>query len=277
MVLFPFKLKVTMQNNYLTPILGNSTKSSIIQILTEKPLTLKEIQHQLERISSKPITYQATHKATTEMINDEILTKTANKKIEISKDWIYNLENFTKSLKSLNNQAGLVTVYCYDSFGKFVSAIIRFVHDAPNEKKLEGVCLTKHAWPPIGLSKQDYELLTKLLSETKYYDVSTRKSPLGEAFAKTLEKMGKTVKVGSKLNNQLDFICKGDDTFEVSFEKDLQDQMERIFKKHKTLDENAINDVLMNIMTKKTLIKIIHTHSSEYAKELREKVLKEFN
>ena len=264
-----------MQNTYLTPILGNSTKSSIIQILTEKPLTLKEIQYQLGKNNPKPITYQATPKATTEMIKDEILQKNG-REIQINKDWAYAIENFAKSIKTENPQTDTTAVYCYDTFGKFASAIIRFVHDAPNENKLEGVCLTKHAWPPIGLSKQDYDLLTKLLSETKYYDVSTRKSPLGKAFAKTLEKMGKTVKVGSKLNNQLDFICKGDDIFEVSFEKDLQDQMERIFKKHKTLDENAINDILKNIMTKKTTIRIMHTHSPSYAKELRKKVLGEF-
>ena len=116
-----------------------------------------------------------------------------------------------------------------------------------------------------------------LLKETKYYDVSSCDTPLDYAFAKTLEKMGKTVKVGSKLKITLDAICKGDHLFEVSFTKELEDTLERIFNTHKIIDENTMDDIQKNVIVKKTAIRIIHTNSKEQAEIFRKKVLAEFN
>ena len=186
------------------------------------------------------------------------------------------MEELAKLVQKNVNEKDIVKVYNYDTFGEFVSAIIRLVHDAPNPENLPGVCITKHAWPPIGLSKQDYELLLELLSKTKYHDISTKNTPLGKAFAKTLEKMGKKVIVGSKLTSPLDFICTGNDIFEVVFDESIQKELDRIFNQYKTLDENAINDVLQNIITKPAPIKIIHTNSEKYAKKLQDKIMKEF-
>ena len=90
------------------------------------------------------------------------------------------------------------------------------------------------------------------------------------------KKWVKKVIVGSKLTSPLDFICTGNDVFEVVFDDSIQKELDRIFNQHKTLDENAINDVLQNIITKPTQIKIIHTNSEKYAKNLREKIMKEF-
>ena len=254
---------------------NNTTKAAILETLIEKPLTQKELHNRVQKNGQNSITYQATHKATQEMITDQILSK-QDKLLKINKEWIHKLEGFTQTLKDKPTDPEQTSVYEYDSFGKFVSAIIKFVHDAPNPEKLPGVCITKNAWPPIGLSKEDYELLNELLKETKYYDISTKNTPLGKAFAKTLEKMGKEVKVGSKLSTHLDFICKGNDIFEVAFDDELQKELNRIFTQHKTLDENAINDILQNIITKPSRIKIIHTTSPTYANELRKKILKEF-
>jgi hypothetical protein len=150
------------------------------------------------------------------------------------------------------------------------------VHDAPNPENHPGVCITKHAWPPIGLSKHDCELLTELLAKTQYHDISTKNTPLGKAFAKTLEKMGKKVIVGSKLSHPMDFICTGNDVFEVIFDEKTQEELDRIFCQHKKLDENAITDILQNIITKPSQIRILHTNSQKYAQELREKIMREF-
>lgn len=265
-----------METGKIAPLLEtNSTKSLIIKILSEnQSLSLKELHAKLQK--QKQLSYQATHKAVSEMVNEKILLKTMKTKYEINKDWAHQLEELAKLVQKNTNTKDIVKVYNYDTFGEFVSAIIRLVHDAPNPEKLPGVCITKHAWPPIGLSKQDYELLHELLAQTKYHDISTKDTPLGKAFAKTLEKMGKKVIVGSKLTSPLDFICTGNDVFEVVFDDSIQKELDRIFNQHKTLDENAINDVLQNIITKPTQIKIIHTNSEKYAKNLRTKIMKEF-
>ncbi|MGI6589914.1 MAG: hypothetical protein ACOX1V_04625 [Candidatus Iainarchaeum sp.] len=265
-----------METSALAPIIDkNSTKALIVQVLSEKPLlTLKELHAQLEK--QKQLSYQATHKAVNEMIIEGILLKRDDKKYEINKAWATQLEEIAKLLQKNSKSKDYVQIYVYETFEKFVTGIIRLVHDAPNPKKLPGVCITKHAWPPIGLSKQDYELLLELLTQTEYYDISTKDTPLGKAFAKTLEKMGKNVIVGSKITSPLDFICTGNDVFEVVFEESVQKELDRIFNQYKTLDENAINDVLQNIITKPTQIKIIHTNSENYAQKLRKKILKEF-
>ncbi|MCX6804186.1 MAG: hypothetical protein NTY48_06510 [Candidatus Diapherotrites archaeon] len=268
-----------MQPSTLAPIFGNNTtKAAIIQSLSEKALTLKELHRQVQKVTNKSITYQALHKATKEMITDEILEK-IGKEITINKEWIEKVDDFVKNIKDSKAEVkgdSITRVYPYNTFGKFASAIIKLVHDAPNPEKKPGVCITKHAWPTLGLSKTDYDNLHELLKEVKYYDVTTRDTLLDRAFAKTLEKMGKMVKVGSKLEITLDTLCTGDSLFEVVFEKSFSDTIDKIFKKYAVINEDAINDILKNVVAKKTTIKIIHTLSTQQATEIREKILAEF-
>ena len=56
------------------PLIGliGSTKAQIIECLEEKHLTIKELHAKLKS-QGKNISYQATHKAITEMIKEEVL------------------------------------------------------------------------------------------------------------------------------------------------------------------------------------------------------------
>lgn len=265
-----------------TPILDtNSTKSAIVTILGQgAPLSLKQLNAEIQKQTNKQITYQATHKTVKKLLEEKVLQKTSEKKYTINKGWIYNTEVLLKTMKDnidSKNEYEKVSIYTFDTYGKFASAIIQLVHDAPNPDKKIGACLAKHSWPTIGLSKTDYELLLELLTTAQYYDVITSKTPLDEDFGKTLAQMGKTVKVGSKITAKYDKFCAGDDLFEVDFGNEVDKELDRIFKKHQKLDDSTINDLLKNLIAKKSEIRIIHTKSKNKSDLFRRQILKEFN
>ena len=74
-----------METGKIAPLLEtNSTKSLIIKILSEnQPLSLKELHAKLQK--QKQLSYQATHKAVSEMVNEKILLK-MKAKYEINKE-----------------------------------------------------------------------------------------------------------------------------------------------------------------------------------------------
>ena len=74
-----------METSKIAPLLEtNSTKSLIIKILSEnQPLSLKELHAKLQK--QKQLSYQATHKAVSEMVNEKILLK-MKAKYEINKE-----------------------------------------------------------------------------------------------------------------------------------------------------------------------------------------------
>ncbi|MFA6268879.1 MAG: hypothetical protein WCW13_06380 [archaeon] len=251
-----------MQTGFLVPLLGSSTKSAIVQVLTEKPLTLKELNAQVNKTIQKPITYQALHKATKEMINDGILIKNL-KNIEINKEWIGDVEKFVTHLKTageqqLDKQSSFIEKFEVDTFVDFGKFVIKFFHDTPNIKNNPGVCIMQHSWPIFGMGKVDYEILTKLLKETTFYDLVINDTPLDRAFGKVLEKLGKKVKTGVSFDTNCDIVCKGQNIFYIYFSNELKEKFENMFNKFTSLEELDMNDLMNEVMSKKTRITIIH-------------------
>jgi len=241
---------------------NNTTKATILETLTEKPLTQKELHCLVQKNNPHPLTYQATHKATTEMIQDEILTK-QGKLIEINKEWVEKLNILATSLKSKDEQqiernrtpAEKFELDTFVDFGKFV---IKFFHDTQNIENNPGVCIMRHSWPVFGMGKMDYEILVKLLKETTFYDLVLNDTPLDRSFGKVLEKLGKKVKTGAKYDTNCDIVCKGKDVFYIYFSNELKEKFEDMFNKYTSLEELDMNDLMKEVLSKKTKITIVH-------------------
>jgi hypothetical protein len=134
----------------------------------------------------------------------------------------------------------------------------------------------KHAWPPIGIDQEDLLKIRQFLKEGKYYDITINETALDKAFAKTLEQMGKNVKVGSKIKISEDCLAQGDKIIKVVFDEKLKKTIHKIFKKNKKLDETAMQEIITRIVTAKNNIQIIIKTDKKQCQEMRNAVLEEF-
>ncbi|MFA6064552.1 MAG: hypothetical protein WC746_01795 [archaeon] len=270
-----------MQTSLLAPLLGNSTKSTIIQLLSEKSLTLKELHNQIEKTNSKSITYQATHKAVSEMINEEILIKNLNKKIEINKAWVEKINTFTVTLNSKidspkENLPGKSETYYFDNFVEYARFTIRFFIDAPNPGNKEGVCILRHSWPLFGMSTRDYELLKKLFSETTFYEIVKNNTPLDVAFGKTVEQIGKKVKLPVKYESNCEVVVKGDQVYQAFYTEDFIKTFDTLYNQYTTMNDTVMNELITKIMAPKTKITVNIFKDKETAEKIRKEVLVQF-
>jgi len=267
-----------MQNSFLDPILGSSTKSSIIECLTEKPLTLKELCSKVEKTTTKPLTYQAIHKATTEMIEAGILQKN-EKELMINKEWVEKVKTaFDKLFIDSNKppEENQVKIHYLNNYSAFARFIIDIAYSQIGKDNTPGICIMKHSWPGLGLEEEYIQKMNKFLKASDYYDLTESSTPLDYAFAKTLEKMGKKIIVGSKIEYPYDIVCKGDNILQIIFEKSFAKDFDEIYKKYKQLDEHAMNDILQKIVSRPTTIQIIQSTNKKFADEIRQIVLQEY-
>jgi hypothetical protein len=266
-------------NNPLIALVGN-TKSQIIECLDEKALTLKELNTKLSLLG-KDISYQATHKSVNEMISNEILEKIDNK-LRINILFLNKLENTLTSLRAKQENSKIIDksnklkIYEFNTFldaGKFV---LRFFDEIPNPNNKNGVCACRHAWPLFGMSANDYSLLQKLLSKTKYYELIKFETPLDKVFGKTLQDLGKVVKFGQNIGTVGDTIIKGDYVLQVFYEKDFLSKFDKIFAEHIDLNQLNLNKLMESFSIYKTPITVTITHDKTIADEYRTQILTYF-
>jgi hypothetical protein len=259
----------------LESFINKSTKEIIINILIEKqPQSLKEIYSKFKKESKKNVSYQAIHKAIKELENEKIINKKL-KEYTINQFWIDNLFEKINKIKNNNLVTDPKKTYFFETYSDFAKFIINQAYTIPNNNK-PCVCVMKYSWNPLGLDKTDLFKMSKFLKERNYYDLTLNQTPLDYAFAKTLEKLGKHVKVGSKIRFNNDLIIQGNTLIEIYFDNKLKNIIKNIFKKNKQLDELAIQEIITKIVTPKHNIQIILYEDEQKADNLRKKILKEF-
>ena len=251
-----------MANSFLAPLIGNSTKAAIIEALTEnQALTTKELYNLVTKNAQKPITYQAIHKAITEMINDEILEK-MDKKVSISKGWAEKLSDFASLIKSKNeeprNTAPKIKTqtYEFDTFVEMGKFVIKFLYETPNPKNGPSFCILRHAWPVLGYNKEDYLRFTETVNKSPFYEFVEGTTPLDRLFGNTFEKMGKKVFFGKPAATTTDTIIKADRVLQIIFTTEFAKQYDQIFKQYNNSNAFQVNDVLLNFIVKKTRITV---------------------
>jgi len=263
-----------METN-LEPLLDKkSTKKIILDLLIEKqPQTLKELYSSIKK--QKDISYQATHKAVQDMESEKIIQKN-NNKLSINQAWIDGISNTINSIKQKQSEENTTKIYNLDSYSQFAKFIIEQTATLPDENQ-PSVCAMKHSWPALGLDQSDLLKISKFLKEREYYDATCGNTPLDVSFAKTLEKLGKKVKIGAKIKIDNDFVVQGNTVLKIIFEKKLKNNIHKIFTKHKKLDESAIQEIITKIITEKNNIQVIIYQDKEMAEEMRKKVMREFD
>ena len=268
--------KVFTMENSLNILLGNTTKSTIVKILTEKNfLSLKEICEKLKKENIKEISYQATHKAINELVCEEVLEK-VGKEFSINEKWINNLSELSDKLKTKRETKETeAKIYHFDTFLDMGKFLIKTLNSVSNENK-KGACFTKHAWSFFGLGENDYKQLNKLLTETKFYEVIHNSTPLDKVFGKAIQDLGKIVKIGSDLDFGEDFLIKGNTLFQIHYTPEFAKDFDEIFQTHKGLENLPISKIMEKFMITKTHLTVVLLNDEIVADELRKEILNEF-
>ena len=253
----------------------NSSKENIIQVLSrETALTAKEIHSGLKRSNRNGTTYQATHKAIQQLIEQEVLVE-ANKKYSISDKWVEGISDFSKSIReeliektSTNGEPVIKVFDSFISFGQFI--INDFFHKYPDPEGKGCVCLWNHAYPLAGMvSKEEHEALKELFSKNINYSICNSNTCLDKLTMDYLKKLGKRTALNKNSSAKLDTFIIGDYVMQAYFPKNLEQEMDQLYndiKSEKDLDMQK----LFEFGSKKYEIKALIFKNQELADSLRE-------
>lgn len=258
---------------------NNKTKQAIIEtIANESGISLKEIHNKIKK--DVDVSYQAIHKATNELLNDEIIEKIGNE-YQINEKWIDNLKNFISTADNKNNESQaydreIVSKHLFKTFAEAGKFTLRFFDEIPNPTKEPGVCICKHSWPLFGATPQDYALLQKILKETTYYELIENETALDKAFGEPLSKLGKIIQYGKGLGLPGDTIVKGEHILQIIYSPEFEKRFDEIFNKYTKLEDLPVSDLIEEFSIHQTNISTFVIKDRNYADKLKSNVLKKF-
>ena len=278
-----------MYQNKLILTNGNqkTVKEKIISILGfEWPLTAKEIYLKVTKEHSKPVSYQAIHKALTELLEELIIEKKENEFL-LKKAWIKNHTNFFSYLNSayieektrpIDYELKKPVHLIFNDISEFTVQIATwfaektFIKEGPPNP----TGLFRHAWWPSRFNFKDFQLLIKVvknnLENGSGYAVVKEDSPFDRWILNQYKLGGfKHCKTGAKIDYLTDdFFIHGDVIFQTTLSEQTKQLMDEYYLKVKNLQD--LYKFYMNKKTEKKSveIKLTITRNKQFAASLRE-------
>lgn len=184
----------------------NSSKETIIELLsTEWPLTAKKMHRRLIKKYHRSITYQAVHKALTELAEKNIIEK-GKEGYRINKSWLKQLGEFSQKLEQeledKNKKSEVKAMHrfvftIHNDFIKFVNGLMEEM--TKKEGKLNVVFHFRHVPYPHVLSNEDMQKIKALMPQMKWTMMSMKGTTLDRWNAQQWRKLGVKVVVGADI------------------------------------------------------------------------------
>jgi len=197
----------------------SKTTENIVSLLGSKwPLSLKEINAQLNKYSVPNISYQAIHKQIKQLLNEGVLEKEGTKYklsviwIKKEKDKFEDLENSYSNKKDIFAEVQKMDFVSY-SFNFSVELgkiLLDFFIKIPNEENKSIVFRQSWLYPPFSLSNKEYENMIDIIKDTRVYLTSENETLMDKSFKSEYESFGARVRTGVKNSNPYDTIVHGD-------------------------------------------------------------------
>ena len=130
-------------------------------------MTIKQLDHALKREFGMDVTYQAVHKAITQLEEEKLIQK-GEKGYQLHPDWITKITHLSNSISrayltnsplDIEKEFTQFTLPTWLHVGRF--GAFRFDVEYPNPENKSGICNWIHVWPVIGLSSEEVEVLQK--------------------------------------------------------------------------------------------------------------------
>lgn len=164
---------------------ANPTKETIVELLSQEwPLSAKKIFHKLSKRHNLSITYQAVHKALTELTEKNIIEKTKDG-YHINKLWIKELGEFSQKLEeeleSPNQKREIKTTHklSFKVHRDFIKFHLDLMEDTiKKEGKINMIFQFRHVPYLHVLSNEDLQRIGPLMSKIKWSIISRNSTPL---------------------------------------------------------------------------------------------------
>jgi hypothetical protein len=276
--------------NILVPEINSKPKNSkdaVISILmTEWPLSLKQIYYRIKKQYGYSNSYQSVYKAVKELIEKDVL-KEKSEGYEINIDWIKKVQSFTDIVetnyyaqKRFQDISGVkesrhakdLIILSFNSLFDAEKYLYYFIKTELMKKRNKNICYQiKDEWRPLFYLRAEYNYFKKLMKQGhKFYFLYENDSPLEEIAKKFYKYIGVKLKTG-KQEIVTDTIILEDYFIQIFVPESLRVKIRKCLEKKDTMK-------LLEILNKpkESSIKVIINKDNSLAKELKKKLLKNF-
>ena len=260
---------------------SDSSKDAIVSILArEHPLKAKQMHERLKREFKGDISYQAVHKALTELEQQKVLKKD-NGTYELNKDWVDNIESFAKSVlgeyygsREFVDSKTIVTNSLYETDMMLLEVASKMLVK-PTKKPI--LCLHwNHAWIPLFLNNEKYYGLKHMIDGTESYILIRGKTVVDEWCSDYWAKRGSHKKIGMDVAATIDFAVFEDHIIQVFYPAYLKKDLDTAFSRVKDISKLDTGELFEKVFMKPAKITVIVTRNKLLAEQLREETLSYF-
>lgn len=256
-----------------------NAKSAIVQKLSKQwPLTIKQINHSLQREYGLTITYQGVHKALQELEKEKIVQK-SSMGYQLHEDWITNINQMATSIAqnyTRNQPLDFEKEIMQFNFPNWISIgrFVAFQYDTeyPNPQNKPTAYYLIHVWPVISISAEEGNALQKKYDKEPHYCLSPHNTPLDQAMMALLSKIGKICKAGVNTPLDCDYVIRGDYICQIHYPAAFMEEIHQFYLETKSVEKMDYKK-LNEITTKKIDIPVVIIHNPTLADQLRKKAL----
>jgi len=261
-----------------------TTKGQIIHILTEDyPLTSKEIYAKLKGSYSFQGTYQGTHKALQELVQNSVVQQ-EDLKYSLKHEWLTQAHEHIEGLKNrlIYKNPSIEEITSKETitieFEKFID-IGRFVLEKfgnlPDHENKEFITLVNHAWPAIALSKEMFKLFKEFHKKNQNYILVGNDTIIDKMNVKPFIQNGAKVKFVKNIEYP-DKLIKGDYIMYAYFDHKGRTIYDQFCKATRNLGSLNLHTLFSTLFETSFKHKIIIVHNKDLAEQMRKQTLKKF-
>ena len=270
-----------------------NVKDLVFTILTkEYPLKIIELTNLIRKRYGRGVTFQAVRKAILELVEENVLGK-KGKEFSINKEWVYETkttlndlyEDLTKKKttpKSIESIKGEISVFTFNSINELMKFWEDIIDDWYENYKKGGLNINCyqgiHGWEGLLHPDREKVLMGRLKKKgIKSYALSSNKTPLDRYIWKFYKSIGLKVgyfKTTSSFDKNHYIATYGDIIVQATYPKKIVEEMERFFKKNKTIEDLNLKE-LSDIANKKVKVQLTVIKNKAMAEQINKSIMKE--
>jgi len=253
---------------------NKSTKDLIIDILSKEwPLSARKIYSAITKDHNLSISYQATHKALKELLQQNVIVKNQNN-YQLHTDWINKLNEFGQRVKKdYENNTGEtknVQKLVFKAPVDFIKFHFEFLGKlVETYGKVNFVFFCRHMIlsPPLAISGEEYNRLKQLSKKFNWTIVSGSATPFDKWASKYWKRLGVKVKLGAEIPTNSMLIVNNDYVVDVRLSKKSREEWDKLVNTSKDFDIKSMTEVLLS---EKSRMIVFITKDKELADMLRD-------
>lgn len=262
-----------------------SVRESILEILGYQwPLTVKSIYHLIKNKYKLAVSYQAVHKALTELYKDNIVQK-VNREYQLSPEWIKNLSEYCSKLEMTYLRMApkvkegipekITFTELFSMYIFFLQAFINHTFDRGNEQP---VCFKGfYSWNPLILQERETTGLKEMMKSNKLFVITQSNTPFDKISRNLWESYGIRFKNGVPgCVTDSDVVVVGDYIINIYYPQDMIRDFTYMYDHIKNAEDINLPKIHQKFYYRNTNIKLLISQDKEIANQIRKSVLKHF-